>query len=77
MLLLLTKSTLNLIYESALYVCSKFIALMLFGFRVSAIKIISKEVIQDIGLVGMGTMALKHSGGEIKKVSTQLCLFQI
>lgn len=52
-----------------MYVRSKFIILMLFGFRVSAIKIISKEVIQDIGLVGMGTMALKHSGGEIKKVS--------
>ncbi|KAF8418875.1 protein-tyrosine phosphatase-like protein [Tirmania nivea] len=46
----------------------KVIVLMLFGFRVSAVKIISKEVIEKLGLVGMGTMVLEHSGSEIKKM---------
>jgi len=43
---------------------------MLFGFRISAVKIVSKEVIERVGLVGMGTMALENSGNEIKKVRT-------
>ncbi|KAF8458297.1 protein-tyrosine phosphatase-like protein [Terfezia claveryi] len=46
----------------------KVIVFMLFGFRSSAVKIISKEVIEKVGLVGMGTMTLEHSGNEIRKI---------
>jgi len=45
---------------------------MLFGFRISAVKIISREVIEKVGLIGMGTMGLEHSGNEIKKVRIAL-----
>lgn len=46
----------------------KVIFFMLFGYRISVVKIFSNEVIEKVGMVGMGTMALEYSGNEIKKM---------
>lgn len=41
---------------------------MLFGYRLEGISIISKNVLQPRGLIGLGKDTLRHSGPEIKEV---------
>jgi protein-tyrosine phosphatase len=46
----------------------KLIFLYIFGFRMKAISIMGREVMQPRGLVGLASDTLDHSGVEIKEV---------
>lgn len=43
---------------------------MLFGYRMQAISILGREVMQPRGLIGLGYDTLDHSGPEIAEVRT-------
>lgn len=50
--------------------CSKLIALAALGYRMEAIGILGREVLQPRGLIGLGCDSLDHCGPEIADVST-------
>lgn len=52
------------------FVESKLIFLMLFGYRVKAISILGREVMQPRGLIGLGHDSIDFCGPEIAQVST-------
>ena len=46
----------------------KLITLMIFGYRMEAISILGREVMQPRGLVGLGYDSIDHCGPEIAEV---------
>jgi hypothetical protein len=47
---------------------SRLIFLFIFGYRIRAIQIMGREVMQPLGLVGLGLVTLDESGPEIREV---------
>lgn len=52
----------------------KFIVLMLFGYRIQAINIIGREVMQPRGLIGLGIDSIDYCGPEIAEALTEFSL---
>lgn len=58
----------SLLWQLSYLSIAKVIGYMAFGYRMEAIGIIGREVLQPRGLIGLGIDTLRHSGKEIKQV---------
>lgn len=58
----------SLVWQLRYLSLAKLIGLMALGYRMEAISILGREVLQKRGLIGLGIDTLDHSGQEIKEV---------
>lgn len=58
----------SLVWQLSWYSLAKLLILMLLGYRMEAISILGREVLEPRGLIGLGLDTLKHSGPEIKEL---------
>ncbi|TAQ85846.1 4-nitrophenylphosphatase [Chlorociboria aeruginascens] len=58
----------SLLWRLSLWSFIKLITLMIFGYRMDAISILGREVMQPRGLVGLGFDSIDHCGPEIAEV---------
>jgi len=55
----------SLIWQLSLWSFVKLVVLMLFGYRMEAISVLGREVMQPRGLIGLGRDSIDHCGPEI------------